>query len=607
MTHPETTSRTVEAFATRDGLAGLAGQKWKRYIQCPGSRRAYVIAVGAVLAVLALNTLVSVLVPMPPLVLLMPALLLSGLFCGAGPTIAAALVGLIVTSAFQAPVGFPAAMPVPQRMARALLFTFMSGLLIWITSTLRRALAEAESARLKIDAALGQGSVGAWELDPVTCMVRASASAHALFGLPYTGRALHVDTWLSLISPEDAAGIREGFRAAAPDQRNFSAEYRLSSKDRPDRWIMSRAGMLVSEGRLRLVGALIDVTDRHLAEERFRETTALLSAIVETAPAMIYAKDVKGRMLLANRRALGVIGKPWEEIEGRTDLEFLPDPVQAAAVVANDTRLMQAGQAVQFEELVGQDDVSARVWSSAKALLHDGGGSVVGLVGVSIEITEQKRVEARLRLMVDELNHRVKNTLGVVQAIAVKTLTGSNPATREVLVGRLVGLAAVHDLLTRESWEGVNLEDVVAVVLAPHGGLEDQRFRVCGPKLRLNPKAAQSLSMGLHELATNALKHGAMSKPEGTIAIEWVITQDASPRLRLTWTERAGPMVTPPLRKGFGSWLMQRGLPDDLAGTVQLDFNDPSGLVCVIDAPLSEVAASRIALLPNVARQARRS
>ncbi len=488
-----------------------------------------------------------------------------------------------------------------------MLFTVVSALVIWMTSTLRRALAEAESARLKVDAALGQGSVGAWELDPVTCMVRASASAHQLFGLAYTGRAIHIDKWLAQVSAQDAADIRRSFRASPSDQTNYSAEYRLSCEDGPDRWIMSRAGMVVSDGRLRLVGALVDVTDRHIAEERLREASALLSTIVETAPAMIYAKDLDGRMLLANRRALRVIDRPWRDVEGRTDLEFLSDSAQAAAVAANDRRLMQSGQAEQLEESVGQDDGTARIWSSAKAPLHDAAGAVAGLVGVSIEITEQKRVEARLRLVVDELNHRVKNTLAVVQAIVVKTLTGTDAATRQILVSRLVGLAAVHDLLTREKWEGVDLDDVVAVVLAPHGGLQDPRLRISGPKLRLSPKAAQSISMGLHELATNALKHGALSKPEGWIAIDWLITPQDSPRLLLTWAEHDGPAVTPPVRQGFGSWLMQRGLPDDLAGTVELNFNNPSGLICVIEAPLNEVAASQITLLPNLARQAGRS
>ncbi len=604
---PYRMSKKNEDPGAMESLAGLAGQRWKPYIQHPGSTQAYVIAAAAILAVSALNAMICAFVPTPPFVLLLPVLLLTGLFCGPGPTLAAALLGLLVTGLSPAPIGFPTIMPEGQLLVRAVLFASIAGLVVWITATLRRALMEAESGRLKIDAALGRGCVGAWELDLATCSVRASASAHQLFGLRYTGQAMHIDKWLSQITPEAAAEIRKTFHASSPDQTNYFAEYRLPQPDGPDRWIMSRAGMLVSEGRSRLVGALIDVTDRHVAEERCRDANALLTTIVETAPALIYAKDLKGRMLLANLPVLKLIGRSWQDVEGRTDLDILPDPAQAAIVVANDRRLMQAGEAEQFEERVGKDDGSARVWSSAKAPIRDADGAVAGLVGVSIEITEQKRVEARLRLMVDELNHRVKNTLGIVQAIVVKTLDGSDPATRQVLVSRLVGLAAVHDLLTREKWEGVHLDDLVAVVLAPYGGVTDPRFHIHGPELRLSPKAAQTMSMGLHELATNALKHGAMSKAEGSITIDWLITGEDAPRLRLTWAEQGGPAVKPPSRQGFGSWLMQRGLPNDLAGTVQLNFENPAGLVCVIEAPLSEVAASRIALLPNIAKQARRS
>ena len=586
--------------ARKVSLTGLAGENLKPYIQQPNSLRAYALAAAAILSILALNTAVRFFAPIPPLALLFPAILLGGLFCGPRPTVLAASLGLIIVCLFDAPIGFPRDVSFGDRLLRAGVFVLISGLVIWITTTLRRALIEAESARLKVDAALGQGNVGAWEVDLETHMVRASASAHDMFGLPYTGRAMHIDRWLSRINPDDVAAVQKSFGQTLETGSAFFAEYRVLQGDTSDKWIMSRGGVIAFGGKSHLVGAFIDVTDRHLAEKRFRETRTLLSTIIETAPALIYAKDRKGRMLLANRPALKLIDKPWEEVEGRTDLEILADATQAAAVVENDRRLMEAARAEQLEELVGVDDGSARVWSSAKAPIRDSTGSVVGLVGVSIEITDQKRVEARLRLLINELNHRVKNTLGVVQAIVVKTLHGTDPAIREILVGRLLSLAAVHDVLTRENWEGVDLSEVIALVLAPYGGVEDPRFHLAGPKLRLNPKAAQALSMGLHELATNAVKHGALTASGGTVTITWLMTEGNSPRLRLTWTEQGGPVVVTPTRSGFGSWLMRRGLPHDLAGTVQLSFDNPDGVVCVIETPVSEVAASKISLLPDL-------
>ena len=152
--------------------------------------------------------------------------------------------------------------------------------------------------------------------------------------------------------------------------------------------------------------------------------------------------------------------------------------------------------------------------------------------------TERKLVEERLRLMVNELNHRVKNTLATVQAIALQTLRGADPAIRRTLEGRLLALASVYDVLTHENWEGAELDAVVNRELATHGETELDRFRVSGPKLRLCPRAAQAIAMGLHELATNALKHGALSVGSGHVVIRWDVTKDAVRLLRLTWMER---------------------------------------------------------------------
>jgi two-component sensor histidine kinase len=205
--------------------------------------------------------------------------------------------------------------------------------------------------------------------------------------------------------------------------------------------------------------------------------------------------------------------------------------------------------------------------------------------------TERKRIEERLRLMVNELNHRVKNTLATVQAIALQTLRGADPAIRRTLEGRLLALASVYDVLTHENWEGADLDDVVNRELATHGE-KLGRFRVSGPKLRLCPRAAQAIAMGLHELATNALKHGTLSVGSGHVVIRWDVTKDVVRLLRLTWTERGGPMVAPPTRLGFGTRMIERGLAQDLCGTVRISFDEPEGVTCLVEAPLTEVTAS---------------
>jgi PAS domain S-box-containing protein len=347
--------------------------------------------------------------------------------------------------------------------------------------------------------------------------------------------------------------------------------------------------------RLRAQIEARDLVERQLREtERERaQTHALLHTIVESAPSLIYAKDRDGRMLLANPPALALIGKPWTEVKGRTDLELLADQHQAESVTRNDRRLMEANATESLEEAVGAADGAERVWFSTKAPLRDADGNAIGLVGVSVEITEQKRFEHRLRLMVDELNHRVKNTLATVQAIAAQTLRDANPGMFEAFQGRLRSLAAAHDVLTREHWAGADLFDVAAGQLIPAGGPIGGRFQLSGPPLRLSAKATLVLAMGLHELAINALKYGALSNDDGKVQIRWEITAGQEPTLRLTWTERHGPPVQPPARTGFGSRLVERLLTRDLGGVAILDYDDPEGCTFVLETSLANVVAPR--------------
>nr|WP_250808700.1 PAS domain-containing protein [Neorhizobium tomejilense] len=333
-----------------------------------------------------------------------------------------------------------------------------------------------------------------------------------------------------------------------------------------------------------------DITSIRLAERQLHQTNILLRTILETAPGLIYAKDMEGRIILANVTALDLIGRLWSEVEGRTDMEFLDSKSQAGAVMANDRRIMDQAKTEEFEEAISHAGHHPRIWSSTKAPLRDADGKVIGLVGVSVEITERKRIEERLQLMVNELNHRVKNTLATIQAIASQTLRGGDPIVRQNLERRLMALAAAHDVLTRENWEGANIDDVVTGALAPFGEGGDYRFAVSGPPIRLLPRAALALAMGLHELTTNALKYGALSTLNGQVAINWQIVEGAKPLLRLTWAESGGPPVVAPSKRGFGVRLIERSLAQDLGGKASVIFDQSAGVIGTMEAPLADIA-----------------
>ncbi len=194
--------------------------------------------------------------------------------------------------------------------------------------------------------------------------------------------------------------------------------------------------------------------------------------------------------------------------------------------------------------------------------------------------------ERNLRLLINELNHRVKNTLATVQSIATQTLRSSQTTeqARRAIEERLLALSRVHDVLTRESWEGAGLAEIVAQAMAPYRHDRDDRLRMQGPEVRLSPRMALAIAMALQELATNAVKYGALSNETGTIAITWCLEEEGK-RLRLHWQEAGGPPVRAPERRGFGTRLIERSLAQDLDGRVEITFA-PAGLVCTVDAPL---------------------
>jgi two-component sensor histidine kinase len=215
--------------------------------------------------------------------------------------------------------------------------------------------------------------------------------------------------------------------------------------------------------------------------------------------------------------------------------------------------------------------------------LHKGEERLTVLLG------KEKRAAEHQRLLIDELNHRVKNTVATAQSISAQTLrtAGTAEAAREALERRLLALSRAHDVLTRENWEGANLAEVVREALAPYQVHGEKRLHIKGPDLRLTPRMALALAMALQELATNAVKYGALSNKSGTIEVAWTVRNGAAPpRLFLQWTEAGGPPVIVPSRRGFGSRLIERSLAQDLDGQVEIAFA-PTGVVCTVDAPVA--------------------
>jgi two-component sensor histidine kinase/CheY-like chemotaxis protein len=217
---------------------------------------------------------------------------------------------------------------------------------------------------------------------------------------------------------------------------------------------------------------------------------------------------------------------------------------------------------------------------------------IEGGLSVYIDVLARKRAEAAQALLIDELNHRVRNILATIEAmIGFTAVDAASPAAlADALRGRVTAMARTHDLLTNGRWEGVSLGDIVEGELQPYAA--EDRVRLTGDsQLPLTPKAALSFSLVLHELTTNALKHGALGVPEGHVDISWSVERRATDTLlRLVWQESGGPPVTPPTRRGFGTTLLERAAVHDLGGVANLRF-EPSGLRCEMEYPLGRIAS----------------
>ena len=222
---------------------------------------------------------------------------------------------------------------------------------------------------------------------------------------------------------------------------------------------------------------------------------------------------------------------------------------------------------------------------------HDEEGRPTCFAGLMVDVQERKLAEQQQRTMINELNHRVKNTLAIVQSLAAQSFSGaaSVESAAEVFNARLISLSHAHDVLTREHWHSVLLSDLVAQMARSHNFRGSERFHIDGPRVRLSPQNALSFAMALHELATNAIKYGALGDRGGGVRILWFVGEANGRRmLHLDWIEHGGPPVRPPARTGFGTRLIERSLNPSRNGAVSVDYRE-SGLACHIAVPLPEV------------------
>ncbi|HVK79272.1 MAG TPA: PAS domain S-box protein [Verrucomicrobiae bacterium] len=322
---------------------------------------------------------------------------------------------------------------------------------------------------------------------------------------------------------------------------------------------------------------------------RVEQASQLLGSIVENSNDAIISKDLGGIINTWNKGAERLFGYAPDEIIGRSVLTLIPTELQheEPGIIERIGR----GERIEHFETERVRKNGERVFISLTVSpVKDASGVIVGASKIARDITERKRADEQRQLLINELNHRVKNTLATVQSLVMQTLrnTERSADARSLIDARLTALARAHDLLTAENWEGAYLREVVERALMAFTA--GARVEVGGPVVRLTPKQALALSIALHELATNAAKYGALSNEAGRVALKWELRGEMGNQvLHLNWRESGGPSVSPPTRVGFGSRLIERNLAYELGGEARIDYL-PEGVEANISTPVERRA-----------------
>ena len=332
----------------------------------------------------------------------------------------------------------------------------------------------------------------------------------------------------------------------------------------------------------------------------------LASLIIENALGYaIFTMDLDGRVTTWSRGAEKVLGYSRDEAIGMPfrDLFTAPDR-QAGADVTELAKAKLHGRAEDTRWHLRKDGV--RFWGNGMTMgVYE--PELTGLMKILRDETPAKLAEDQRVLLLNELNHRIKNTLATVQSITEQTLRAADvdPLVRRDLTSRLMAVSDAHNVLVDESWAGAELETIVRQAVAPHDHDGASRFVVDGPLVWLSPQQAVAMALALHELATNALKYGALSVQHGQVEISWNLAHDqlGARQINLLWRESGGPPVAVPERTGFGTRLIARTFGQDSGGQARIDFL-PHGVQCVMQLPLSVDAELPSAWPASVADQA---
>ena len=413
-----------------------------------------------------------------------------------------------------------------------------------------------------------------WILNPRTELIYANERWVTYSGLSREDALGH--SWMSAIHPDDMVRMNEELVPVVAQHTAYETEARYRSHEGVYRWhLIQGAPIHSSTGEFKgWVGTSVDIHDLKKTEEALRKSEEQLRLALQAAKMGDWSWDSITNLISQSDRACEIIGTPLgsritpEELRRRTHPADLPRTIKAKE------EAMKAWQpySIQYRMRRFNDDAEVWIASQGQTTLAEDGTLVTS--GIVQDITESKQAEERQHLLIRELHHRVKNTLATVQAIVGSTARTASSIDEfyQGFVGRIVSLARTHNLLTEDLWQKAALEVLVQTELGPYEDEARNRISIDGPHVELPSEAAVPIGMAIHELTTNAAKHGALSTFGGQVDVRWKIVQQERPMLHFTWVERGGPRVSTPTRQGFGSRLLQRVLATQLQADVSMEF-----------------------------------
>jgi PAS domain S-box-containing protein len=441
-----------------------------------------------------------------------------------------------------------------------------------------------------------QAPIGIAEVDAQGRFARVNAALSALIG--YAPDELLGRSFIDMTHSEDRQADADSFsRQVRGEIKHYSVRKRFFRKDGGVVHVnVLSSSVLDQDGRFRYgIRVIEDITERLHAEERLRESERRVRELLEALPAAVYTTDAQGRITYYNQAAVAfsgrtpVLGSDEWCVSWRL---YTPNGVPLPHDQCPMAVALREGIPIRGAEAVAErPDGTLVPFIPFPTPLRDADDRIVGAVNMLVDISERKQAEEQQRLLIGELNHRVKNTLATVQSIAAQTLRSARDLSTFAgnFEPRLLALSKAHDLLTRHSWTGVSLHELIRQELTPYSGDAVDRVHLEGPDIMLVPRIGLALSLVLHELTTNAAKYGALSVGQGLVTVRWGIEEshsDPGEALRIDWNESGGPAVAPPVKRSFGTRLIERSVTVELQGEVRLDFN-PAGLRCTLRLPLS--------------------